>query len=75
MLFLKNGLHLACLSVILMSAAKTCCNEDHTSRGSSGALYLKSAIAGVDSYFEGSIRVVCAAADCVEEWVLRDRRL
>ena len=38
-------------------------------------MYLKSAIAGVDSYFEGCSCVVCAAADCDEEWVLRDRRL
>ena len=47
----------------------------HTSRGSSGALYLKSAIAGINSPPEGYLCVVCIVTFCVEEWVLRNVRL
>ena len=52
-----------------------CVRWSHTSRGSSGALYLKSAIAGVNSFPEGCSCVVCAVFVCVEEWVLRNPRL
>ena len=52
-----------------------CVGWSHTSRGGSGALYLKSAIAGVHSFPEGYSCVVCAVIVCVEEWVLRNARL
>ena len=46
----------------------------HTSRGSSGALYLKSAIAGINSSPEACFCVDCTVIICVEEWVLRNSR-
>ena len=52
-----------------------CVVWSHTSRGSSGALYLKSAIAGINSRPEGYPCVVCIVISCVEEWVLRNVRL
>ena len=49
-----------------------CVRQGHTGRGSSGSLYLKSAVAGVISVFEGVSRLVCVARNCVEGWVLRN---
>lgn len=49
--------------------------RSHTRRGSSGALNLKSAIAGLKSWDKAFLCVVCAVILCVEEWVLRNLRL
>ena len=45
---------------------------DRAKWGGSGALYLKSAIAGVDSASEDCRLAVCTACLRVEGWVLRD---
>lgn len=46
--------------------------QGHTSRDSSGVLYLKSAIAGMESGGKGCFRVACRAGLCVEVWALRN---
>ena len=66
---------LAFLLYICYNIIRPCVGRSHTSRGGSGALYLKSAIAGVHSPPEGCSCVVCTVAYCVEKLVLRNTRL